>query len=295
MGWNILFESPGYAMVTNQILELLDYKSIMVCREVSPIWKKYIDEERIGRVSHLLSLMDKFGKINDKLFPNNYHDRKKVYSFGKKFPEWKEIMPYIKTEMSMSDMDKLIAAELYTDFDELKEELEDWIENVHDEHRAHAKYWCPLQWAIHFGNFEFVDVMIRSPFDFSKLKFMFEDNIEEKASVPPFRNIRRPTRYECVDDNNVLHKAARVGNIEIIKLILKYAEEKKIDINAKNSFNQSALVTAKDDPEVVKLLMKHCKYNDSDIGLLGLNTLATMAKSYVEKDEPPKKKKAKKF
>jgi len=209
------------------------------------------------------------------------------------------------TEMSVSDMDKLIAAELYTDFDELKEELEDWIENVHDEHRAHARYWCPLQWAIHFGNFEFVDVMIRSPFDFSKLKFMFEDNIEEKASDNCAKCERRrddhehvfdlwDEGYECVDDNNVLHKAARVGNIEIIKLILKYAEEKKIDINAKNSFNQSALVTAKDDPEVVRLLMKHCKYNDSDIGLLGLNTLATMAKSYVEKDEPPKKKKAKK-
>ena len=98
MDWNVFFESPGYALVTNQTLELLDYKSIMVCREVSPIWKKYIDEQRIGRVSHLLSLMDKFGKINDKLFPHNYHIRKKPYSFGEKFHKWKQIIPYIKTE-----------------------------------------------------------------------------------------------------------------------------------------------------------------------------------------------------
>ena len=131
--------------------------------------------------------------------------------------------------------------------------------------------------------------MIRSPFDFSTLNFMFEDNIEEKASDNCAKCERRRD-----DNEHVFDLWDEVGDIEIIKLILKYAKEKEIDINAKNSFNQSALVTAKDDPEVVKLLMKHCKYNDSDIGLLGLNTLATMAKSYVEKDEPPKKKKAKK-
>ena len=81
----------------------------------------------------------------------------------------------------------------------------------------------------------------------------------------------------------------------MIKLILDYAEEKKININAKNkndlSLNgQSAIVTAKDDPEVVKLLLKHCKYDRSDLGKLGLNTLAYMGKLLVEEDEPSKKK-----
>ena len=39
---------------------------------------------------------------------------------------------------------------------------------------------------------------------------------------------------------------------------MNYAQKKKIDINAKNSKKQSAIAIAKDDPEVVKLLMKNC-------------------------------------
>ena len=306
MDWNIFFESPGYALVTNQILGLLDYKSIMVCREVSSIWKKYIDEQRIGRVSHLLSLMEKYAKNNGLLFYNLRH----LSSFGEKFPEWNKIIPYIKTEMSVSDIDKLIAAKLFFTTDDVYRFMDCderyYIWDCEVEYNQ-VRYWCPLHWAIHFGNLEFVEVMIRTPFDFNTLKFILKDNTELAKALANCAKCERKDEImdhwdlsddhdddQCADDNNVLHKAARVGNIEIIKLILKYAEEKKIDINAKNSFNQSALVTAKDDPEVVKLLMKHCKYNDSDIGLLGLNTLATMAKSYVEKDEPPKKKKAKK-
>ena len=86
----------------------------------------------------------------------------------------------------------------------------------------------------------------------------------------------------------------------MIKLILKFAEEKKIDINAENKLaysrhiddaeGQTAIVTAKDDPEVVKLLLKHCEYDGSDLGKLGVNTLEYMAKFLVEEDEPSKKK-----
>ena len=67
MDWNIFFEIPGYALVTNQILRLLDFKSIMVYGvygEVSPIWKTYIDAQRIGHVSQLLSIMEKYAKIS---------------------------------------------------------------------------------------------------------------------------------------------------------------------------------------------------------------------------------------
>ena len=91
MGWNVLFQSPGYALVTNKILKLLDYDSIMVCREVSPIWKECIDMQRFWRVDHFLPLMNKYFKKMDT--PN----------------EWKTIIPFIKTKMSVFDLDKLIA------------------------------------------------------------------------------------------------------------------------------------------------------------------------------------------
>ena len=288
MDWNVFFTSPGYSLVTNQILELLNYDSLMEYRKVSPIWKKYIDEQRFLRVRHLLSLMDKyFAKMKSR------NKTMQVLSFGEKFPEWNKIIPFIKTEMSVSDMDKLIVgAELYTKsivytWNKRPVDLEELIDQVEN--------WCPLQWAVHYEQFEFVEVMIRSPFDFNSLKFTFVDEDEEIKAMPHCGNCcdgqyHYREGYDYVYNNSVLHKAARNGDMKMIKLIFKYAEEKKIEINAKNDCEQSAIVTAKDDPEVVKLLMKHCKYPKSDVGLLGLKTLTAMAKSFVtEKHEPPKK------
>ena len=290
MDWNVLFQSPdGYSLVTNQILRLLDYKTIIVCRDVSPIWKEYIDNQRFWRVSHLLSLMDKYFE--------EFCDDINSGSFAEKFPEWNKIIPYIKTEMSASDMDVLIgSAEFYTNF-------------VKEDCMKDSQYF-----AVYLGNVAFVEVMIRTPFDFNTLKFIFEDNnltengkaICQKCDWINWINSHQCSGdpdegFECVYDNSVLHQAARNGDIKMIKLILKFAEEKKIDINAENKLaytrhigdaeGQTAIVTAKDDPEVVKLLLKHCdEWMDvSDLGL-GVNTLEYMAKFLVEEDEPSKKK-----
>ena len=288
MDWNILFKSPGYALVTNQILELLDYDSIMECRKVSPIWKKYIDEQRFLRVRHLLSLMDKyFAKMKSR------NKTMQVLSFGEKFPEWNKIIPFIKTEMSVSDMDKLIVgAELYTKsivytWNKRPVDLEELIDPVEN--------WCPLQWAVHYEQFEFVEVMIRSPFDFNSLKFTFVDEDEEIKGKPDCGSCCNSEYHfkenvDYVHNNSVLHKAARNGDMKIIKLILKFADEKKININAKNDKGQSAIVTAKDDPGVVKLLLKHCKYRASQFGQLGVKTLGCMAESFINDNKPPKKK-----
>ena len=277
MDWNVLFQSPdGYSLVTNQILRLLDYKTIIVCRDVSPIWKEYIDNQRFWRVSHLLSLMDKYFE--------EFCDGINSGSFAEKFPEWNKIIPYIKTEMSASDMDVLIgSAEFYTNF--VKEDC--MKDSQYEDERDQVEEWCPLHFAVYLGNVAFVEVMIRTPFDFNTLKFIFEDN-----------NLTENGKAIC---QIVLHQAARNGDIKMIKLILKFAEEKKIDINAENKLaysrhiddaeGQTAIVTAKDDPEVVKLLLKHCdEWMDvSDLGL-GVNTLEYMAKFLVEEDEPSKKK-----
>ena len=58
--------------------------------------------------------------------------------------------------------------------------------------------WCPLHWAVHEGNFEFVEIMIRTPFDFNTLRFdrFFLGDPNLKCSY------------------NVLHKAANNGRIE---------------------------------------------------------------------------------
>ena len=94
---------------------------------------------------------------------------------------------------------------------------------------------------------------------------------------------------EYSEKNSILHKAANNGDKKIVELILNYAQKKKIEINAKNSKKQSAIAIAKDDPEVVKLLMKNCNLDNSDLRRLGLKTLASMTTSFVCY-EPPKKK-----
>ena len=71
-----------------------------------------------------------------------------------------EIIPYIKNKMSVSDLDILIAGfELYIN-DEKENDYEDYDE-----------LWCPLYWAVHHGNFEFVEVMSRTPFNFNGFQF----------------------------------------------------------------------------------------------------------------------------
>lgn len=57
----------------------------------------------------------------------------------------------------------------------------------------------------------------------------------------------------------------------------------------KNRFGLSAIATAKDDPEGVNFLLKHSQYDKSDLKNLGVNTLASMAQSFIEKDEQPEK------
>ena len=119
--------------------------------------------------------------------------------------------------------------------------------------------YCPLYCAFRYGNLKLVEVMIRSPYDFNTLSF---------------------STY-----GNVLHIAARYGHIEMVKLILRHAKEKKIDINAKNSNGQSAIDIAKDDPELVMLLMKHldCDKTIFDEEKLGPKTLAALKEYCIDR------------
>ena len=63
--------------------------------------------------------------------------------------------------------------------------------------------------------------MIRSPFNFNTLSFC--------------RPVLPGLRY------NVLYQAVRFANIEIVKILLTHAEEKNIDIDARNNEGQSAI------------------------------------------------------
>ena len=237
--WNIFFANPGFSLVANQILEFLDYDSIKTCLDVSPIWKQYIDGQKNWRLKKLFSPtpMTKFYSL--------YHRCNKSFIYTDY--EWEKMMPYIKTKMSCSDLDILIDG--FTRYGN-----------------------CSLHWAVHVGNLKFVEVMIRSPYDFNTLSTF---SISSDWADDLF----------CSTGNNVLHKAAYHGHIEIVKLILRHAKEKKIDINAKNSKGQSAINIAKDDPELVMLLMKHldCDKTIFDEGKLGPKTLAALKEYCIDR------------
>ena len=131
----------------------------------------------------------------------------RVNMFEDFFLEWKKMIPYIKTKMSCFDLDILI----------------DQIEHC-------GPYYCPLRWSVSRGkiwNIKFVERMIRSPFDFNTVSFT--------GIVKRWPGFRR---------NNVLHEAAWRGHTEIVKVLLRHAEDKNIDVNAKNNLGQSAIDTA---------------------------------------------------
>ena len=211
--------------------------------------------------------------------------------------------------MSISDIDKLIKGvtrymgigeEIDTD-EEFEEELSIWdIDHMVDGciGEGDDNFWCPLRWAIHEGNFEFVEMMIRTPFDFNTLRFQMKnlDYYRAIESVVKFNGPRvhfylgvhhadyDPSYFDLLscEDNTVLHKAAQRGHIRIVKLLIKYADKKKIDLNAKNEFGHNAIETAKDDPEIIKLLLKHTTCDSSTCGNLGPNTIAEMRRLYFE-------------
>ena len=139
--WNIFFANPGFSEVTNQILELLDDKTIERIRDVSPIWKEYID-------LHGQNIL-------------RWKKWKKLFSLPKakecfeELPEWKKVMPYIKTKMSCWDLDLLIVRFKYP--------------------AGNSPFLCPLQWAIINRcalDVKLVEIMKRSPFDFNTLKYI---------------------------------------------------------------------------------------------------------------------------
>ena len=172
--------------------------------------------------------------------------------------------------------------------------------------------WCPLHVAVYCGNHKFVEVMIRTPFDFNTINFTFYEGFRDPSDCNRCGVLCEACLYLEVDlhdehylsqGNNVLLTAARKGHIEIVKIILDNAQKKNIDINAVSA-NESqgrktnAIQVAKDDPEMIKLLMTHCKYDEKTLESLGvdrLKTIATMAKFWLtdgkaSKDEPAKRK-----
>ena len=316
MDISLFFENQGYSLVANQILKYLDYDSIKTCRQVSKVWKEYIDGQKTWRLDHLFSLEYRWESIPCPGCGGCDFGHCRCYEFLDYFDEWRKLYPYIRTQMSISDIDKLIKgvtrymnieaddddedAEQEWDFDY---EFDGWIDD---------NFWCPLQWAIHEGNYEFVEMMIRTPFDFNTLRFQMK-NLDYYRAIDGVEKFYWSVETVVDDDghfdnsytknNTVLHKAAQRGHIRIVKLLIKHADKKKIDLNAKNTVNwpstgQTAIATAKDDPEIIKLLLKHSTCDSSTCRNLGPNTIAEMHRYYHEShkinhDDEPKKKKRK--
>ena len=234
-----------------------------------------------------------------------------------KFPEWKKIIPYAEhaenqTSLSDSDIDTLIEGlALYIDMDPSSLDFGDFFDN---EDIDIDDFWSPMHWAFHEGDFKFIEVMIRTPYDFNSLMFPImscdlgaepkncqssrdcefrykgEDDVHAKCEYED--EYLRPDDEHFVGGNTVLHKAAHDGHTDIVKLILKFAEEKKIDINATNESGQSAICVAKRNFTMVQLLMKHCKYDREILENLGAKNLAAiiLPSDDEESEEPTKKK-----
>ena len=299
MDLNVLFTNPDCSSVTNQILRFLPYDSIKACCDVSPAWKKFIDQQKFWRLDHFSSLIKKKWTIQKTDNFEHYSKLRKV-NFLEKFPEWEKLIPHVQNQMSVSDIEKLVnGLEHY--FDKNETRLSDKTNSARSEwsHQKNEEYdkMCPLKFAVHDGNFEFVEVMIRTPFDFKSLKFKIltcEDGDDEyqrhrNCDLGDERYSGKEYRWDYCkhyeDGFNVLDKAANRGHNDIVNLLLEFPEENKIDKAG------SAIYAARKNPQLLKVLMKHCNFNRKVLSHLGKDTLASLVMmGNEEPDEPPKKK-----
>ena len=259
---DMLFANPGYSLVANRILGFLSYNSIKTCREVSPIWKKFIDQQKFWRLDYFFSLIKKDWMVQeteDMIF----NSTQKV-DLLEKFSEWKEIIPHVENEMSVSDIDMLInRLELYF------EKNHAMFPKIEDGENGDQEFdqFCPLHFAVHENDFGFVEMMLQTPFDFSNLKFKLETCEDGGTTSRRHRNCDtgddpmkywdRYTHYD--DDFNVLEKVANCGTIVMVNLILKNAAEKEIEKR-----QQKVIYAARKRPQILKLLMNHCEFVDGD-------------------------------
>ena len=180
----------------------------MACRVVSPVLKKYIDKnepkgrQKFERVRRLFPLMKTYSLIPG--FWNTYWRYrlglrtlecfwnawryKSIDLFCENYERWGKI----KVKSLLTSRSKwvfltwiyvLIAGfELYIN-DEKENDYEDYDE-----------LWCPLYWAVHHGNFEFVEVMSWTPFDFNG--FQFNIRIIHEKSTCEMCEARRVEKEE---------------------------------------------------------------------------------------------------
>ena len=292
-----LFTNPRYTLVGQKIVGFLSYEAIEACREVSPIWKKFIDQQKSWRLNRFLALVNMGWMVQKTEF---YDSSVENVDLLEEFPEWKKLIPHVENQMSVSDLDKVING------------LERYIALNHDMFAKNSNSgkevfdeFCPLSFAVHEGDFEFVEVMIRTPFDFNSLDFKLSTCEDVDSSLfdgcrdrclsevsQRHRNCETDDEPWRLDDYthyeggfNVLHKAINRGHTSIVELILKFADEKNIKIGP------SAFDRAKDSPRTVQLLLKHCKYDRKNLCRLNSDTLAGLLVQQADNDEPPKKKK----
>ena len=93
--------------------------------------------------------------------------------------------------MSVSDIDKLITGlEFYFEMNHTM------FPEITEEEESDSKYcdqFCPLHFAVHEDDFEFEELMLRTPFDFSTLQFKLPKC--DDGSTPMKRHRNCNARY----------------------------------------------------------------------------------------------------
>ena len=294
MDFNKLFTNPGYILVAEKIVGFLSYESIQACRDVSPIWKKFIDQQKFWRLDRFFSLIkedwmvQKAEKMYSRDGPETFAEKVDLLE---EFPEWKKLIPHVENQMSVSDLDILInGLERYIAMsqDMFPKDPKEYEKKHGDYGNQKLNQFCPLSFAVKKGDFEFVEMMIRTPFDFNSLKFKFptcrggstpekrHGNCDTYDDLKPWR-WDDFTHYE--GGYNVLDKAIKCGHTSIVELILKFADEKKIKKGS------SAFCQASNSPDIAKLLLKHCKYDRKSLSQLGTKTLADLVMQQANNEE----------
>ena len=260
-----LVRNEGLSHLAEQVIFLLDFKTIGQCRLVSKAWKKFIDEHKLWWFLNCNKAQStKFFETEDG------NEKQSLLDF---YPDWSKVNDHLFLKEPLED---------YKSFAEFM------IEFVLDEKKQirFSDIASPLHYAAFHGKLDVFELVAKSPIESLNLSRNLTEvpgeDSEDYPSTTPLGNASYQGHLgivkfmlelkgsRAIDINayeeettgySAFHEACHSGNKEVVSLFFEHGEIKDLDVNRLTDFGETALELASNfrngDAEVLKMLLKH--------------------------------------
>ena len=287
---NEIVGNKGYSMIACMIFDRLDNKSLVACRRVSKSMANFIGDQKFWYLRKLWAFIME-DPPKRKLLARNIKLiwlMKKGIALVKKHPEWKIVYDFLKQKKGQAELRKLVEL-----FDKQRRHrlnviAQDFPFLRFSETASIFGEWSPLQYAIYHGDIDFVNFLLNTYLgeSFNPFPKLCKLSFAESSTVPhleigwvgDFAWVPEPfdeqIKENVLDEDSVFityetgctvfHIACYRGHTEIVKRLFKHSKEKKIDFRKFSNWGIMPESFAKDDPELIEVLLEHCEKNRLD-------------------------------